>query len=174
MLRVRPYKPSDAASIVSWIKDETAFRKWSADRFDKYPIIAEDLNAHYVQCNDDFFTFTAFDETGVVGHFILRFPDEKKQEGRLGFVIVDDTKRGKGYGKEMLTLALEFAFRILKVEKVTLGVFENNMAAYHCYKSVGFEDAEGSWSCHVMNEDWKCRELVIMANSMDKEKGVLG
>lgn len=44
---------------------------------------------------------TAFDESGVVGHLILRFTDEEQQTIRFGFVIVDDAKRGKGYGKEM-------------------------------------------------------------------------
>lgn len=33
----------------------------------------------------------------------MRFPDEHNlEEIRLGFVIVDNTKRGRGYGKEML------------------------------------------------------------------------
>lgn len=46
MLRLRPYKACDAKTIVSWIKDETAFRMWSADRFERYPMTQEDLNAH--------------------------------------------------------------------------------------------------------------------------------
>lgn len=60
---------------------------------------------------------TAFDETGVVGHLIMRFTDEEKKTLRFGFVIVNDTKRGMGYGKEMLKLAIKYAFDILKVEK---------------------------------------------------------
>lgn len=36
-----------------------------------------------------------------------------------------DAKRGMGYGKEMLKLSLKYAFEILKVKKVTLGVFWN-------------------------------------------------
>lgn len=50
-------------------------------------------------------------------------------ELRLGFVIVDDTKRGKGYGKEMLSLAVKYAFEIFKAEKLTIGVFANNPSA---------------------------------------------
>lgn len=55
----------------------------------------------------------------------MRFIDEDKSILRFGFVIVDDIKRGQGYGKEMLQLALKYAFEVLKVNKVTLGVFEN-------------------------------------------------
>ena len=33
----------------------------------------------------------------IVGHILLRFPSEDKSLIRFGFVIVDDSKRGKGY-----------------------------------------------------------------------------
>ena len=163
MLRLRPYKKCDAKCIVSWIKDEVAFRKWCADRYDKYPINAEDINDHYASMDDSdsFFPMTAFDESGVVGHLIMRFTDDNKKELRFGFVIVDDTKRGKGYGKEMLQLSIQYAFQILKVQKITLGVFENNEPAYRCYKAVGFKDVllEECHYYHVLGEDWKCLEL---------------
>ena len=40
----------------------------------------------------------------------------------------------------MLQLGLKYANEIYGAKKVTLGVFENNTAAYHCYKAVGFKD----------------------------------
>ena len=128
MLRLRPYKKCDAKVIASWIKDEVSFRKWSADRYEKYPVRDVDINNHYEAAafSDSFFPMTAFDETGVVGHLIMRFTDQEKRVLRFGFIIVDDSKRGMGYGKEMLKLSLQYAFEILKADKVTLGVFENN------------------------------------------------
>lgn len=166
MLRLRPYKNCDAKYICSWIKDEVTFHRWCADRYEKYPITEKDINDKYAACadSDNFFEMTAFDESGAVGHLIMRFTDDNKEILRFGFVIVDDSKRGKGYGKEMLRLALEYAFTILKVKKVTIGVFENNPSAYYCYKSVGFEDAVQAEDeyFHIMGEDWKCLELEIV------------
>lgn len=167
MLRLRPYKNCDAKEIVTWCKDRIAFRKWSADRFSSFPITADEMNLKYRDCNgdcpepDNFYPMTAFDDSGIVGHLIMRFTDEKKTVLRFGFVITDDTKRGKGCGKEMLTLALKFAFEILRAEKVTLGVFENNPAAYHCYKAVGFQDVKLPEKEYVRidGEDWNCLEL---------------
>ena len=162
-LRLRPYKDCDAATIVSWIKNEYAFRQWSADRYDHYPITAEDLNAHYhdTDSNDGFYAMTAYDETGVVGHMTMRFTDEAKTSLRFGFVIVDPEIRGKGYGKGMLQLAMKMGYEILKAEEITLGVFENNPAAYYCYKAAGFVDVpmEEEEYYHVLGEDWKCLEL---------------
>ncbi|MBP5669923.1 MAG: GNAT family N-acetyltransferase, partial [Lachnospiraceae bacterium] len=59
----------------------------------------------------------AFDESGVVGHFILRYIGDFETI-RVGWVIVDDTKRGLGYGKRMLEMGLKYAFDILKAKKV--------------------------------------------------------
>lgn len=163
MLRLRPFKNCDAKYIVSWIKDEYAFRQWCADRFENYPITADDMIKKYADCAeaDDFFEMTALDDCEVIGHLIMRFLDKEKTILRFGFVILNNAKRGQGYGKEMLLLALKYAFEILKVQKVTLGVFENNPAAYWCYKAAGFQEVEGERSEHyrVLNEDWKCIEL---------------
>lgn len=166
MLRLRPYKACDAKTIVSWIKDETAFRKWSADRFEQYPITEKDLNARYDEFAyaDNFFEMTAFDETGIVGHLIMRYTDEEKKVIRFGFVIVDDAKRGKGYGKQMLQLAIKYAFDLLRVEKITLGVFENNDPAYYCYRSVGFQEIGTVVDYKITNEVWKCKELLMQKN----------
>lgn len=171
MLRLRTYKPIDANTILTWCKDERSFRKWTSDRYDSFPITADDMNRKYVDFNgdcaepDNFYPMTAFDESGVVGHFIMRFTDEKKSVLRLGFVIVDDSKRGKGYGKGMILLALKYAFEIMKADKVTIGVFENNTPAYHCYQSAGFKEVilEDEIWCEVCSEKWKLLELEIEA-----------
>ena len=169
MLRLRTYKACDAETIVSWCKDEETFRRWTSDRYDHFPITAEDINQKYIDCNgdcseaDNFYPLTAFDESGAVGSLILRYTDEKKSVLRIGFVIVDDSKRGSGYGKEMILLAVKYAFDIFKAEKVTLGVFENNMPAYHCYKAAGFKetDTDKEVFCKCCGETWRIIELEI-------------
>ena len=165
MLRLRPYKACDADTIVTWIGDEIAFRKWCADRYDHYPISADDINDHYdaVKNDENFYQFTAFDETGIVGHLIMRFTDEEKKILRFGFVIVDPEKRGRGYGKKMLELAIRYAFEILKTEKITLAAFDNNPDAIRCYKSVGFKEItpEKERPFLVLGEEWKRVEMEI-------------
>lgn len=169
-LKLRPYKLSDAQQIVSWIKDERAFHKWCSDRFGDYPITAEDINHKYLDCNgdceepDNFYPMTLADEDGPVGHLILRYTDKEKATIRFGFVIVDDSKRGKGYGKKMLQMAIRYAFDMLKAEKITLGVFENNPPAYFCYKAAGFRETatEKTFMIELLGEKWKCIELEVM------------
>lgn len=166
MLRLRPYKPCDAQTITKWLGDEYAFRQWSADRYEKYPITPEDMNLYYDRDkeNERIWGMTMFDDTGIVGHFTMRFPDDGSyEEVRLGFVIIDDKKRGKGYGKELVSLAIKYAFEFVKAEKISLGVFENNKAAFRCYRSCGFSEVklEKTESYRCMGETWNCIEMEI-------------
>ena len=168
-LKLRPYKPKDAEVIVSWIKDERALRKWSSDRYGAYPITAEDINYKYLECNgdceeaDNFYPMTVVDANGPVGHLILRYTNVAKTVIRLGFVIVDDNKRGMGYGKRMIQMATQYAFDMLKAEKVTLGVFDNNPSAYYCYKAVGFSEivTKQEVVLEMLGEKWKVIELEL-------------
>ena len=111
--------------------------------------------------------FTAFDESGILGFFTLRKPNESYNELRIGFVIVDPQRRGKGFGKAMLRQGLKFAFELYGADKVSLGVFENNPSAYYCYKAVGFEDTvlDSTEVHNIMGEEWKCREMIYRNNS---------
>lgn len=169
MLRLRPYKSCDSKRIADWIKNEETFVKWGGERFGSYPINAKIIDDKYRLNNgdcveeDNFYPMTAFDDSGVVGHFIMRYINGNNKILRFGWVIVDDTQRGKGYGKQMLELGLKYAFEISGVEKVTIGVFENNIPAYKCYKSIGFNEiATDCYETETVNgEESKIIELEI-------------
>ena len=94
---------------------------------------------------------------------ILRYTDKEQSIFRIGFVIVDDSKRGMGYGKKMIQMAINYAFDMLKAKKVTIGVFENNPEAYYCYKAAGFQEIEMEEELifEILGERWKCIELEI-------------
>lgn len=159
MLRLRPYKESDARTILSWCKNEKDFYRWTAGILGEYPLTEEKFNGVTAVM-----AFTAFDDNDIVGFFTMRNPGESLDELRFGFVTVDIEKRGKGYGKEMLQVGLKYAKEIFGAKKVTLGVFENNEPAYYCYKAVGFLDVklDEIEKYHVLDEEWNCLELEII------------
>lgn len=161
MLTLRPYQNSDAAYICSWLKDELTFRKWCADKYESFPIAPNDINENYARSAEQgrFFPLTAIDGTQLVGHLIMRYPTRSHDVVRFGFIVVDDTKRGLGYGKQMISAALKYAFDVLHARCVTIGVFENNPSAYNCYISAGFT-ATGEYELYqIMGETWKCLKL---------------
>ena len=158
-MKLRDYKQEDGSIIAGWLRSEEELYKWSADRFNKYPLSGKDIDENYAPQLETgrFYPLTAEDDRGeVVGHFIIRYPREDDDSSvRFGFVIVSPSHRGKGYGKEMLRLGTEYVKERLAATRIDRGVFENNDSARHCYESVGFKRyAEriselpiGTWKC---------------------------
>lgn len=142
MLRLRPFKESDIQYMLDWKMDEFQFARWCANLF-TYPLTKEQLLEYKNNYDKDehAWIFTAVDDIGTpVGHFMMRNADYAGQNIRIGFVMIAPDCQGKGYGKEMMRLAVTYATEILKFKKVNLGVFENNPAAHRCYESIGFKD----------------------------------
>lgn len=167
MLGLRPYKPCDAQKILSWCRDEKTFLGWGGTHIGEFPLSEKVMNETYFENNgncaepDNFFPMTAFDGDEITGHFILRYIGDRKTL-RFGWVIVDDKKRGTGCGKEMVMLGLKYAFEVMNAEKVTIGVYANNPAAYHCYRSSGFTEAAGKAHFDIVKgEKWKIIEMEL-------------
>ena len=168
MLKLREFIPSDAEKIVTWTGCEREFRMWCADRYDHFPINAEDMVSMYEEHEKTgaFFPMTAVDENdNAVGHLILRYTDEVHEEIRFGFVIVDSSLRGRGAGREMLELAKRYASGVLGAKRITLGVFGNNIPALKSYKAAGFKEEDGSTEFEIFGEKWKCIEMIYYALS---------
>ena len=164
-MKLRPYKPADAQTILSWVRDEETFRKWVTDRYPRYPITPAEMNEKYFDHNgdcpepDNFYPMTAWDDTGLLGHMILRFtaPDTI----RFGFVIVDDSRRGEGIGRQMLGMAVKYAAEFLGAKKLTIGVLDNNPGALRCYLGAGFREAEQAEPVYyeLLGQRIRCIEL---------------
>ena len=158
-MKLRKYKKEDAQIIINWIKDEEEFYRWSADRFNRYPITGKDLDEHYAlyMKSNRFMPLVMTNDTDdLIGQFIIRYPKEDDDSRiRFGFVLIDPQHRGKGYGKKMLELGIEYAKEKLDASVIELGVFENNKNAINCYKSLGFKEFNrrqtvlpiGTWEC---------------------------
>ena len=158
MMTLRPFNTNDAETILSWCKDKHAFRLWSADRYKDFPAQPEEMLEQYE--GDNMNPLTAVLGDAIVGHILLRYPTKDRTVVRFGFVIVDDSKRGMGYGKQMLRLAIDYAQRELGAQKITLGVFCDNLSAVECYKSVGFR-ITGTDSYSIDGEEWKEYEMEL-------------
>lgn len=154
MLKLKPYEKKDAELLIRWLKNEITFRYWCTDTYEKFPPTETEINAFYASWGNHIKVFTAFDGESPVGHITMRYLDESKEEIRFGFILVDGEKRGKGYGKEILRLALRYAFDVLQVNAVTIGVFEQNIAARRLYETLGFTETGEVKIYHFFGETW--------------------
>ena len=58
-------------------------------------------------------------------------------------------------------MAVDYAHKELDATNVSLGVFENNPSAIHCYDAVGFKQVqrENTESYTCLGEIWNCIEM---------------
>lgn len=110
----------------------------------------------------NFYPLTLEDTGKIIGHLILRNPGEDKKVVRLGFIIVNRSVRGKGYGKKLINEAIKYAKEELGAKEINLGIFTSNKSAYECYKSVGFNviDVEKD-AYQFYDEHWDCAEMIL-------------
>ena len=174
---LRDFKKEDAQTIAAWIRSEEELYKWSADRFNKYPLSGDDINKNYAPQLETgrFYPLTAVDENeNIIGHFIIRYPrDDDDSSVRFGFVIVNPDMRGNGYGKELLRLGIGYVKKHLSAARIDLGVFENNESARHCYEAVGFTEY-AKRECEMPIGIWNCSDMeIFIKQSLETERLIL-
>ena len=87
---------------------------------------------------------------------------DNKEVVRLGFIIVDNNVRGKGYGKILINEAIKYSKEELGAKEISLGVFTNNENALHCYKSIGFKVIRIEKNVYKFyDEHWDCAEMIL-------------
>lgn len=139
-MRIRPYIPcKDYEYVSKWIEDEKTHAFWCANLL-PYPITQKSfhdlLEKNAINWTDS--AYVATENSGQTVGFFCYSVNTANNIGFLKFVIIDKIERGKGYGKEMLNLALQYAFQITGAKAVQLNVFNENALAKHCYEKVGF------------------------------------
>ena len=140
-MRIRPYQNKDFDIISQWITDERSHALWCANLM-PYPLEKNSFDALLQEAEERFgdSPFVATTNDGQVVGFFCFSVNLHTNEGMLKFVVIDNTMRNKGYGCEMLKLAIKYAFEIAKADAVHLNVFPENPSAKKCYEKAGFKE----------------------------------
>ena len=65
--------------------------------------------------------------------------DHINRKAMIGIAIGDKTFWNKGYGTGAMRLLLDYAFNLLNLNSIMLGVYAYNEWAIKCYEKVGFK-----------------------------------
>ena len=79
--------------------------------------------------------------------------DEHNNRAGVSIVLVD-THRQKGYGKDALNLLVKFSFDELRIHQLYGNVLEDNLASICLFKSVGFMKVG-------LKKEWRCYKSVF-------------
>lgn len=96
-----------------------------------------------------------------IGSTYFRDIDLKNKKAECGLFLGEETEKGKGIGKEIYQLLLEFGFHQLKLHKISARILADNKASLQCHLKSGFVQ-EGYFKDEVLI-DGKFRDLIWMA-----------
>jgi RimJ/RimL family protein N-acetyltransferase len=133
--------PDDAELWARWLNDlevslplgDEAYSHFSVE--DQARDIA-DIAAHH----DHVFTIVERSTDRPIGRCLLFGLNKVDRSTEIGIFIGEKDCWGKGYGTEAMRLLLDYAFTVLNMNSVMLGVFSFNDRAIRSYRSLGFKE----------------------------------
>jgi RimJ/RimL family protein N-acetyltransferase len=139
LVSIGPLLPADVAPLFLWKNDAFA-AKWDvAFR----PIDGVAYARWFERLETDrsttVFAIRKLDGVGIIGFIGFGDIHPVHRSAELGVRIGNEPDRGKGYGKEAIFLALQYAWRSLNLNRVQLKVFADNERALRTYTAAGFE-----------------------------------
>jgi RimJ/RimL family protein N-acetyltransferase len=141
-IELHPFSRNDFKELISWVRTPDELFLWSATTF-TFPLDEDQLERHFQEAQSSKLRlmYTAVDSQTQehIGHIELTRIDQANRKASIAYVLVDPTKRGHGYGKEMMESILTECFLQIKMSTVDLFVFESNMVAITLYQKMGFE-----------------------------------
>lgn len=153
--------PEDIDILTRWYEDSDFLRLF--DTSTAYPLPREKLQ-HYIltkqnSATDFVFAIRRLEDPLMIGYIELVNIEWNNGVGQVGIGIGEPQFRGKGYGREALSLLLAFAFGELNLYRVQLFVIAYNGCAIHLYEKLGFR-CEGTLREYVHRDGLRYDLLV--------------
>jgi RimJ/RimL family protein N-acetyltransferase len=100
-------------------------------------------------------------ETTIIGHLHIQNISSVHRSADIGIRIGEEKNRGQGYGKEALTMGLNYCWRHLNLNRLGLIVFRNNLRAVSVYKAAGFRTEGRLKKLFFIDGEWV--DVLLMA-----------
>jgi RimJ/RimL family protein N-acetyltransferase len=158
MITLKTFEKADIPELLDWIKDtDTEFLMQFAGPRYKFPLDEKQLLD--TLSDNSSLVFKAINErTGaVIGHCQLMRIDPKNKSASIGRILIKQDNCGMGYGYAMFNELMNYALHVLKLEKLSLKVFDFNKSAFRCYEKSGFVESERENVFFLeINKTWNC------------------
>lgn len=137
-IALRPVEPADAAPIRRWVNDP-AIRALIGETRPLTPSAA-DAYVEKLQRDESRVWFIIVERAGgrPIGECGLLRMMPAWRTTDLSIIIGERDAWGRGFGREAITLLLDYAFGALNFHRVAIGVVGFNQRALRFYEQVGF------------------------------------
>ena len=138
---LRPLKDIDFDKYLTWHSDpEIRFQALMHPH-----LVSEQIERGWfleaqsdISNNKTIFSIVHKSDDKLIGYFQLTSINMINRNALLGIVIGDKEYQGKGFGKEILVLGIDYAFNSLGLKKLSLEVNVENKKALKLYQNIGF------------------------------------
>jgi RimJ/RimL family protein N-acetyltransferase len=132
-----PISVEDAEQYTAWLNDyEITQYLTLASMQISLPAEKEALSRLSKEHN---YAIVAKQNDSLIGNCGLINVDHLHRTAEIGIFIGDKQYLGKGYGREALSLLIDYAFSVLNLHNIMLRVYAFNERAKRSYESVGFK-----------------------------------
>lgn len=154
--------------VLKWLQDDEVTRYIESAP----PKSVSDLVKFYDRIikseNDKIFAIYLKRPALYIGNIKLGNINWRHKYADLGILIGEKDYWGKGYCQESARLLLKYAFDLLRLHKIFLGVCEDNRAAVKAYSNIGFK-IEGRIK-ELLNYEGRYLDKIIMGISCKEFK----
>ncbi len=159
MIRLEKFDRDNYADLISWVDSEETLMQFAGPAF-KFPLTPEQLDISLNDKNRIAFRIVSNKTNLSIGHSEIYLSGNSAKIGRI--IIGDKKQRGKGLGKQIVNLLLDYIFSRLKIVQVELNVFDWNTSAIKCYEKVGFTiNPDKKLERRIKNETWTAINMTI-------------
>ena len=140
-IRLTALTKEDMPQVARWFRDAGLLRLWNADAAKPASEAGLIKQLEEMDKRDNAFGFAIRPIEGeeLLGYIELEGILWSHQVAWIAIGIGDRANWGRGYGREAMTLVLDFAFRELNLYRIQLSVFEYNDRAIALYEKLGFQ-----------------------------------
>lgn len=139
MIQLTEFKEEDINQLISWVTNMEDLLSWAGNQF-SFPLDPYELNKYFQNFKNKPENFKAFNielKDLKIGHCELaNINTIEEKSGFIAKTYLKKEHRQKGYGVLAMTKLLNYGFGFLN--RIILGVMENNGPAIKCYEKIGF------------------------------------
>jgi RimJ/RimL family protein N-acetyltransferase len=168
MIRLEFLESENYKKLVEWNKNKSKdfLYQWSGPWY-KYPLTEKQIEDRVKnkanKPDSSLYIYKIILEATkeMIGTIELFKVDRIAGTAVAGKFLIDESQRGRGFGKQVLNELLKIGFNKLELKTININVFDFNVGAIKCYESVGFvkknfiekvwEAETGFWNLYEMS-----------------------
>ncbi len=152
-ITLRKARPEDADARLALGSDPHIHEMFGGSRETLAPITTPDAAAWVRHLAEHPFAWV-IEHRVPIGEIRLDRLDKQDRRASLAIGIFDPTSLGKGLGTEAIRLILDFAFRTLKLHRISIRVLAYNTRAIRAYQKCGFVIEGREREAGLVNGQW--------------------